>query len=86
VTLYFEVQSKLIMTFMTIKLRLHWVFLNDIYIAVRNSMFPIVPRTPKRQVRNPTGVTAGSLRRATYTAPRMRSPHRQSSPSPESRV
>jgi hypothetical protein len=27
----FEVQSKLIiMTFMTIKLRLHWVFLNDI--------------------------------------------------------
>jgi hypothetical protein len=31
VTVYFEVQSKLIiMTFTIIKLRLHWVFLNDI--------------------------------------------------------
>jgi hypothetical protein len=30
VTVYFEVPSKLIiMTFMTIKLRLQWVFLND---------------------------------------------------------
>jgi hypothetical protein len=29
-TVYFEVPSKLIiMTFMTIKLRLHWIFLND---------------------------------------------------------
>jgi hypothetical protein len=54
-----------------------------IFVLPSNTVF--VPRTPKRQVRDPTGVTAGSLRRATYNAPRRRSPHRQSSPLPEPR-
>jgi hypothetical protein len=53
-----------------------------IFFLPSNTVF--VSRTPKRQVRDPTGVTAGSLRRATSNAPRRRSPHRQSSPSPES--
>jgi hypothetical protein len=54
-----------------------------IFVLPSNTVF--VPRTPKRRIRDPTGVTAGSLRRASYNAPRRRSPHRQSSPSPESR-
>jgi hypothetical protein len=57
-----------------------WLF---IFVLPSNTVF--VPRTPKRQVRDPTGVTAGSLRRATYNAPRRPSPHRQNLPSPESR-
>jgi hypothetical protein len=44
-----------------------------------------VSRTLQRQVRVPTGATAGSLRRATHNAPRRRNHHRQKPPSPESR-
>jgi hypothetical protein len=43
------------MTFMTIKLRLHWVFLNDMQIAARNSMLAIV-------VQYVTGLLKFSLR------------------------
>jgi hypothetical protein len=54
-----------------------------IFVLPPNNVF--VPRTLQRQVRDPTGATAGSLRRATYNAPRRRNHHRQSPPSPESR-
>jgi hypothetical protein len=54
-----------------------------IFVLPPSNVF--VPRTLQRQVRVPTGATAGSLRRATYNAPRRRNHHRQSPPSPESR-
>jgi hypothetical protein len=45
-----------------------------IFVLPSNTVF--VPRTLQRQVRDPTGATAGSLRRATYNAPLRCSPHR----------
>jgi hypothetical protein len=54
-----------------------------IFVLPPNTVF--VPRTLQRQVRDPTGATAGSLRRATYNAPHRHNHHRQTSPSPESR-
>ncbi|KAH0812718.1 hypothetical protein GEV33_010073 [Tenebrio molitor] len=58
-------------------------FTHIIFDLPQNNAF--VSRTLQRQVRVPTGATAGSLRRATHNAPRRRIHHRQKPPSPESR-
>jgi hypothetical protein len=58
-------------------------FSHIIFDLPQNNAF--VSRTLQRQVRVPTGATAGSLRRATHNAPRRRIHPRQKPPSPESR-